>query len=214
MSYETYQKDLEVFRKFVLNEKDSYKKSKACFDLYTKYPKYHTQCKCNCCSCFSGDGLVLMVDNTYKKIADLEKNDIVTNGAKIICKIVFKSTNQINLVKYKDLVITPWHPIIVNKKWVFPFDVCDDNDIVSDVVYNFILDSGHVLNVNGVQCVTLGHNFIGEVIGHPYFGSQKIVQDFMNTKGWDDGLITYNNAHVIRDHFGIVSGIVSKIASD
>jgi hypothetical protein len=34
--------------------------------------------------------------------------------------------------------------------------------------------------INGVECVTLGHGFTdNDVIAHPYFGTQKIIDDLV-----------------------------------
>lgn len=47
-------------------------------------------------------------------------------------------------------------------------------------MYNFVLESEHVMIINNVECVTLGHNFKGDVIEHAYFGSQLIIDDLSN----------------------------------
>lgn len=208
MSYADYQKDLEAFYKFLTTEKDGYKRSSACYKIRDKYPNYHTTCKCNCCSCFDGDGVVSMKDNTYKKIKDIEKDDVLSNGATIVCKIVYKSDCEIELVKYQNLTITPYHPIIVNNKWTFPKDVSSDNYDYKNIVYNFVLDSHHIMVVDGIECVTLGHNFSGDVIEHPYFGTNKVIDDLKQHKGWSDGVVEYYNVHFARDSDGLVCGML------
>jgi hypothetical protein len=39
--------------------------------------------------------------------------------------------------------------------------------------------------INGIKCASLGHNIKGnKVIEHPYFGSERIVEDLKKLKGW------------------------------
>lgn len=208
MSYTDYQKDIEVFYKFLNTEKDVYKRSSACSTIRSKYPNYHIHCKCNCCSCFDSDGIVSMKDNTYKKIKDIEKDDVLSNGATIVCKIVYKSDCEIELVKYQNLTITPYHPVFVNNKWTFPKDLSSDNYDYKNIVYNFVLDSHHIMVVDGIECVTLGHNFSGDVIEHPYFGTNKVIDDLKQHKGWNSGVIEYYNVHFARDSDGLVCGML------
>jgi Hint-domain len=49
-------------------------------------------------------------------------------------------------------------------------------------VYNIILDSIHQVNINGIECVTLGHLKKGENVEHPYFGSSKVISDLLRKK--------------------------------
>lgn len=46
-----------------------------------------------------------------------------------------------------------------------------------ECVYNFVLEKGHTMEINGVYCVTFGHGFKGEKVAHPYFGTERIVDD-------------------------------------
>lgn len=59
--------------------------------------------------------------------------------------------------------------------------------ISCDFVYNFLLDSCHSMLINGVICSTLGHGFKGINVEHPYFGTNKIVEDIKKLKGWELG---------------------------
>jgi hypothetical protein len=46
-------------------------------------------------------------------------------------------------------------------------------------IYNFVLETCHVIIVNGYECVTLGHNLAEPEIYHPYYGTNKITEDLL-----------------------------------
>jgi hypothetical protein len=100
-----------------------------------------------------------------------------------------------------DLVLTPRHPIRVDGKWTLPVGEA----ATGSTVYNFVLDRCHVLMVNGVECVTLGHGLTEPVVAHPYYGG-KIVDDLMKLSGWSSGLV--NVEYCIRDSEGHCAGLV------
>jgi hypothetical protein len=104
------------------------------------------------------------------------------------------------------MLITPWHPIIINNKWVFPINIAPEENIKLDCVYNLVLESDHIVLINSTPVVTLGHNFTDEIVAHPYYGSQKIIQDLSQMNGWNDGIITISKPNIIR-----INGLVSKL---
>ena len=56
------------------------------------------------------------------------------------------------------LTITERHPIMVNGKWSLPCEISSERvSNTSNYVYCFVLDKCHVALVNGIQCVTWGH---------------------------------------------------------
>jgi hypothetical protein len=46
---------------------------------------------------------------------------------------------------------------------------------------------------------TLAHGVEGDVIGHDYFGTERVVQDLTRLPGWDAGLVTITPEDVMRD---------------
>jgi hypothetical protein len=91
-----------------------------------------------------------------------------------------------SLVNFEDsgLILTPNHPIKVNRKWVRPYEIKNPQLFVCEEVYNVVLDSQHTMVVNGVECVTLGHEIKEEGIDHPYFGTHKVLRDLERIKGF------------------------------
>ena len=55
------------------------------------------------------------------------------------------------------LLITPYHPIKINNEWRFSKDIGETVNINCDYLYNFVLESGHILIINNIPCCTLGH---------------------------------------------------------
>merc|ERR1711962_550136 len=79
-----------------------------------------------------------------------------------------------------------------------------------EFVYNFVLDAGHIMTVNGVEACTLGHNFKESgVIQHEYFGTNKVTDDLMKMKGWTRGLVTLHSGSFKRyEDSNMVEGLI------
>jgi len=104
------------------------------------------------------------------------------------------------------LRMTPGHPVLLGGAWVRARDA---HGAVADggaaVVYNFVLDSCHVLVVNGIGCATWGHGLRGEVIGHDFFGMERVLWALAALPGWERGLVDVSGA--VRDGRGQVVGL-------
>jgi len=154
--------------------------------------------------CFHGDSLVQISRNNYKKISDLKKNDRVldTTGQESIiqCVIVFPCNETACLSELPGgLKITPYHPIKINNIWKFPIDIVGAKNINCNKVYNFVLNTRRSIIVNNVECCTLAHNMVGNVIEHDFFGTDKIIDNLKMDfrQGWDLGYID-NITKIIR----------------
>jgi hypothetical protein len=166
--------------------------------------------------CFLGDSMVRMVDGKYMKIDCLEQDDVVWGGhiVKCLVKFVVSSCQFVRLGKTGNCKITPWHPIKMGDKWVYPADVGKTETIETKCYYNFVLNTGHILDVDGVEACTLGHDFTGPVIEHSYFGKKEkgvhnIMQDLMGSSGWYQGYIIWRDVKYIRDPLtNLVIGVI------
>jgi len=58
-------------------------------------------------------------------------------------------------------------------------------------VINVLLDHTHVLLVNGMACVTLGHGLEDDpVVRHPFWGSEAaVVGALQSLHGWAEGRV-------------------------
>jgi Mg-chelatase subunit ChlD len=157
--------------------------------------------------CFTHDSLIKIIDidniTKYVRVDTISKGTrVVTyNGtANVKCVIRFKFTG--NICKYGTLGITPYHPVFfTNMNWKFPQDdeSFQKSYIDDEYVYDFILDKDHTVELNGIFAVTLNHGFEGDIIGHEYFGTNRIQDDLMKHSDWDTGLITMHRINFIRD---------------
>eukprot|EP00945_MAST-04E_sp_MAST-4E-sp1_P006222 g6222.t1 len=165
--------------------------------------------------CFDGEGKVLLANGTFKPVKELEKGDEVScrNGldAKVVCIIrTTMADGHCEMVELKTGVkLTAWHPVHLSGEWQFPNDLGELKLHKTPFIYNAILDQGHSLNINGIDCVTLGHHLKeNKVVEHPYFGTDRVVDDFKQMPGWNKGFIQMAQGYTIRDETtGLVCGM-------
>ena len=109
------------------------------------------------------------------------------------------------------LKITSWHPMKLKEdgEWVFPVDVGVTEKMFVSGYYNLVLETGHIIELNGYQVVTLGHNFYdNEVIAHPYFGTHAVIDDLKSHRDWDSGFVVLDEKDVVRSS---ENGMIQKI---
>jgi len=164
-------------------------------------------------SCFGGNCKILCKDTT-KLVKDLTKNDIVLcpegKDSKIVC--IIKTCGNFDIIKLKTgLEITPWHPIRIENEWVFP--ISQDNLSLNkcNEVYNLILDNNHIVIINNIEVVTLGHGFEeNNIIKHEYFGTNKVIEDLktFNPISFEKGLILLKGNTFKRcESSGLINGL-------
>ena len=133
---------------------------------------------------------------------DLKKGDLVQTfigWEEIECIVKTPSNSLIDLVQIDDLLVTPWHPIKINNKWVFPQDIGNVVKINCPAVYSFVLKNRHNMIINDTICSTLGHNLRGDVIEHPFYGTNQIINKLKTNSDWNTGLITLDNYRIEKD---------------
>jgi len=154
--------------------------------------------------CVTGTSKVLMADDTRKEIKDCNAGEFVwtpSGPARIRAMVVCNTTASSQpMVQLGNLCITPWHPVYVNYQWQFPTAIMPYTSRLIQTVYNLVLDSGHIVDIEGVQCVTLAHGIKGPVVEHEFFGTEAVVECLKKQPGWDIGRPTFKNLGTIRDH--------------
>jgi hypothetical protein len=109
---------------------------------------------------------------------------------------------------------TMWHPVFVGGEWRHPADLGQVQRVVTDAIYNFVLDETHVIMLNGVMTCTMGHDMTANtVIDHPYFGKRRpgvrnIIDDLSASPGWDAGYVVWRNVRVEKDQ---ITGLITQM---
>lgn len=155
--------------------------------------------------CFHPQAAVLMGDGTQKQAQHVRKGDRVMtpNGkpAQVTCVLKTPCQNGLTyLTQVGNLLVTPFHPVRVDGVWHFPCSLNQPQQMPCDAVYSYVLKDTHVMLIDGVECVTLGHNFQEDVVRHPYFGSQQVIKDLKQFRGWTSGFIQLQPGCLVRDN--------------
>lgn len=138
----------------------------------------------------AGDQIIVSTESNRKTVAN------------VICVVQIHGKKDLVAIP-GGLTVTPRHPISFGSnsidmcKWQLPADIVKDGGakvIESDVVFNFVLDSSHVVLVNGVQCVTLGHGLQGDIVSHDFYGTSKVIDALRSVSGWEKGLIRLDDS--------------------
>jgi hypothetical protein len=83
--------------------------------------------------------------------------------------------------------------------WNFPANLYMYSERMVQTVYNLVLDKGHIVDVEGILACTLAHGMDGPIIGHPFFGTDKVVFDLMKVPRWGEGRPTFTNLVAVKD---------------
>lgn len=154
--------------------------------------------------CFHGENLVEMGNDSLKKVEDICAGDVVRSAgdapASVLCVIKFPAEQRELVQMEGGLKITPWHPVCIDGKWEFPSNVPSASHVTqTGHVFNFVLENGNIMFVQDIQCVTLGHGFQGDVVGHEFFGTHLVIENLKAMEGWEDGLIVFHDLDVKRN---------------
>lgn len=171
--------------------------------------------------CFSGNGKVKMADGSIKLVSKIKKGDKIINlsgkSTQIRCVIkTLVNPQTYQMVNINGFWITPWHPIKMGKAadWQYPkyYGSVEVPGVME--VYNFILNGGESVCINGVDVITMAHGVRGNmVLSHPFFGTNRVIDDLRvySPVGWENGFIVLDGHRVIRDEkTNMVKAIVRR----
>jgi len=170
--------------------------------LYTRYS-----------GCFGGSSYAKLMDGSVKKVYNLRKGDRLNNGMIVNCVVKIKTkTSYSEAVTINGAIFTPWHPIKIDGKWMFPANIAPIECIPVDFWYNLVLSPSNndfecnkTVILNGIEAITLGHGMKGRVVEHPYFGTEKVIHALKRKTGYSSGYIEVEEKETIRDASGLVS---------
>jgi len=152
--------------------------------------------------CFDINSRINMADGSTKLLKDIQKNDLVmtltydgeTSMSKVICLVETNITNRMQeMCNIDDLYITPWHPILYNGVWTFPQNLTPCQKISCNSMATLVLEKDHIVVVNNIPCITLGHNYTYDILNHSFYGTYAVIQFLENQKGWNSGHIKFDN---------------------
>jgi hypothetical protein len=161
--------------------------------------------------CFYGGNLVRMYDDSFTQIQYLKPGDRVWvpgGNAKVVALVTIGhgDTRSLMMSKVGECFLTPYHPFIHIDEvgqvgWAVGADTVGQ-DVCRDlnVLYNLVLDSGHIINIGGIMACTLAHGLTGPIIGHPFFGTDLVLECLKKCPGWAFGLPKYDNLQVRREN--------------
>ena len=179
-------------------------------------------------TCWDHWTLIRMEDGGHKYMKDIVAGERVWGGHRIRAVVRTVVNARVPMVRlggnFGGALITPWHPVRrlgaegATGPWQFPAEVegLSATELPINFYYNMVLESGHTVQFGTGEgedvweACTLGHGFTdGPVITHPYFGTEAVICDLEDARGWSEGLVLLNAAkHVRRDpETGLVNGL-------
>jgi len=117
--------------------------------------------------------------------------------ARVACVVQIERQQQTDLVEFASgLKLTKKHPVrFPGQNWQYPVDLVGKRAVLckstSEYVYNFVLDSSHVLLVNDVECVTFGHGISADPVAwDSFYATQRVVNVISEMEGFDSGFVS------------------------
>ena len=156
---------------------------------------------------------IAMFNGTSKLLKDIKKFDIIKSidennkivGAKVLCVVeTLIESGYRNYACINDVLITPWHPIKIGlhgkeETWCFPGELFSTYSYPSSSMITLVLENHHVMFINGLKCITLGHNFTNHSkLIHPYYGTNKVIENLMYyfPEDYAHGKISVKDSHI------------------
>lgn len=143
--------------------------------------------------CFAPYCKIKLADGSSIPLNKLTGNELLyqgdgIDGAKIKYIIQTEIPSRKKLMcKINNLIVTEYHPISLfdysnNFNWTFPIQLTNSSEYELDYIYNIVLESGFWFEIEGIRCVSLGHqltefNSFNQILKHDYFGTSKVIED-------------------------------------
>jgi Mg-chelatase subunit ChlD len=156
---------------------------------------------------------IAMFDGTSKLLKDVQKFDIIKSidennkivGAKVLCVVeTLIESGYRDYANISGVLITPWHPIKIGlhgkkEDWWFPGELFSTYSYPSSSMITLVLENHHVMFINGLKCITLGHNFTNHSkLIHPYYGTNKVIENLNHyfPEDYANGKISVKDSHI------------------
>ena len=177
--------------------------------------------------CWTGDSKILMGNGLYRNASEVKPGDSIVSfkdhndpRSRTLTKVktVVVTTQENPLVKLVTLPggakLTAWHPFMnINDQWSFPVEQYRSNVSTYNCskLYNLVLEDYHVVVVNGMPCITLGHGYTDGILAHPYFGTDAIIRDLEKCPDYHKGIVSLNTSQFSREGPKLHEGDISTV---
>ena len=155
-----------------------------------------------------------MASGEERRVDQLRMGDVVAGNHTVRCLIEYVMAAPVRMVYLGRAGWTEGHPIQVDDEWVFPKEVATAKAVPLASVFNVVLESGHVLVLDGVTTTALTHPFTGRVFTEtgPYYGPRlaghrNVRDDLAQAVGWAQGRIVYTRTEKVRGPDGKVVAV-------
>ena len=154
--------------------------------------------------CYAPECLTTLENGTKISVGDLKKGMrvITVKGvATIKLVVVSRIKNHETLMCHFDtgLKITPYHPIKLNGYWTYPCKVVEPIPTRTPVVISVVLDKYHILRVDDIETVTLGHDLTEPIVSHSFFGSPQVMEQLQHHPTFESGTVILPEETIERD---------------
>lgn len=160
--------------------------------------------------CWAPGSMVRMADGKRKAIDQLLPGDRVwtESGDATVDYTLELGTSEryIQMCSVGDLLLTSFHPVKLQGEWVSPATIMPVMSVNMSKVYNVILSNGHVLDIEGVLTVSLGHELQEPIVKHDFFGSRAAMLDAIkNQPGFAERRVVFKDLVAVRSD-GLITG--------
>jgi len=171
--------------------------------------------------CIDASSLAKLADTgRLTPVGELRQGDVVIAPegavARVVCVIrTVCAAGKASLAELSGGArVTPFHPICWKGEWRFPADVADVQERECQAVCSIILhgapallvgfasiheQAGNSEDVPAVACVALGHGLEEGAAKHPYFGTQRVLEDLECAPGYKNGMVEVQSGNILRD---------------
>jgi len=155
--------------------------------------------------CLAPGSKVLLADGSRLNIEYLQRGDLVWTPHGPIPVMAIVECRRVSFVHKLSTVdgvtVCPWYPYRHKgtKEWIRPVDTTEYFEYYMPAVYGIILEAYHIIDVEGLEFVTLGHGFQEPVAYHKYLGTPSVIHAIQNQPGWHTGRPIFNNHKVGHD---------------
>lgn len=154
--------------------------------------------------CYSPECLTTLENGSKIAVGDLKSGMKVQTEkgiATVELVVVSRVQNHQTLMCHFDsgLKITPYHPIRINNNWTYPCKLVKPVETRTSVIISVILDKHHILTVNNIATITLGHDLTDPKVQHNFFGSSQVKEQLQQHPTFNSGVVILPENSIKRD---------------